>query len=140
MALSYGPARTEIRDGIAEAHLAACREIGTQIGLVHQGGAEVILWAMTDKDNTSPRVVNGVVVEPEVRTFEIPRQAANALDGTGAFGGGISENDIIRWIDQVSGGDTYYTVPAGEGGWDMSGLEAVYNVRAVLKTVRRAGP
>jgi hypothetical protein len=137
-ALVYGPARIAVRDGVAEAFLAAAREVGTQIGLVHQGGAEVVLWALTDKDNTAPRAVNGVVTEPEVRTFTIPRQAVNALDGTGAFDGGISENDEIRWIDQTNGGDTYYVVLAGTGSWDMDGFEAVYNVRAVMTTVRRS--
>jgi hypothetical protein len=140
MTLQYGPARTEIRDGIAEAHLAACREIGGQIGLTNPGDAEVVLWAMMDKDNTAPRLVSGVVVEPEVRTFEIPRQSADALAGTGVFSGKIQENAQIRWLDQVTGADTFYIVQAGEGGWDMTGLEAVYNIRAVLKTVRRAGP
>jgi hypothetical protein len=140
MALAYGPARTEIRDGIAEAHLAACREIGSTIGLTNPGDAEIILWAMMDKDNTAPQMASGLVVEPEIRTFEIPRQSASVIDGTGAFTGKIQENAQIRWIDQVTGGDAFYIVKAGSGGWDMSGLEAIYNVRAVMTTVRRSGP
>jgi hypothetical protein len=135
-----GHARNAIRDAIAAAALATAKALGSQIGLAHDGEAEVILWCLTDQDSTNPHMVSGLVVEPERRRFEIPRQAADARAGTGAFTGAISENDIIRWVNQVTAADRYYTVPAGEGSWDMTGLEAVYNVTALAKLVRRAGP
>ena len=143
MTLAVGDVRNDARDVIAAGHLEVCKALGGQVGLTNPGDAEIILLAMMDKDNTAPRNVGGVVIEPESRTFEIPRQAADPTgdNPTGAFAGKIQENAEIRWIDQVTGAETaVYVVPAGEGGWSMDGLEAIYNVKAVLKTIRRAGP
>lgn len=130
--LLNGNAKIKIRNARARAFLLRCRKAdGCQIGLAHQGAAQGILWAWTDEDHTAPVLTAGLLVEPEVRTFSIPRQAADSVNGTAEFAGGISENDEIEWD-----GRTYVV----HDPWSMRWFEAVYDVTATAKAVRRAGP
>jgi hypothetical protein len=137
--LLQGNAKLKIRNAYARAFWLRCRKAdGCQIGLVHQGGAQKVLWAWTDADQTTAAPSGGLMVEPEVRVFRIPLAAADAASSAEAFGDLttltqatlISENDEIEWAGGV------YVV----GSWNMDHFEAVWNATATRKEVRRATP
>jgi hypothetical protein len=139
MTLQQGGAKLKIRNGWARGFWLRCKKgDGCQVGLVHQGAAQKIHWAWTDTDNTHASMQSGLMVEPEVRVFRIPLQAADTATSAEAFGdltqlpqgNLISENDEIEWASGT------YVV----GSWDMDYFEAIWNVTATKKLIRRAGP
>jgi len=138
-ALLQGKAKLKIRNGHARGFWLRCKKgDGCQIGLVHQGAAQIVVWAWTDQDQTSPAMTAGLMVEPEIRTFRIPLQAADSVTGSAAFGDRttldqgnlVSENDEIEW-----NGATYVVQS-----WNMDFFEGIWNITASHKHVRRAGP
>jgi hypothetical protein len=129
--LADSPLRTTIRDVQAQGFFIKCQLTGAIIGYSHQGADWVKHWAWTDEDNTAPTMTAGLTVEPEVRTFRIPRQDASATDGTTAFAGAVSENDLIAWNGKI------YIV---DRPWTMDFYEGVFNMTGTAREVRRAGP
>ncbi len=129
--LADSPLRPTIRDLQAKGFLIKCMLTGGIIGYCHQGAAWVYHWAWTDTDVTPPQMAAGLMVEPEIRTFRIPRQDASAADGTAAFAGTVSEGDLIAWGDHV------FVI---DRPWTMDFYEAIYNMTGTYKEVRRAGP
>ena len=131
------PLRPVIRDLRAMEFLIVCKLTGS-IGALYHEGAWTRLYLWTDKDTTRPQNVGGLVVEPEDRQFRIPRQDADPTaegGGTSAFAGEVVENDQIAWVGNPG---AIYVV--GQNGWDMTYYEAIYNVNATTRTIRRAGP
>jgi hypothetical protein len=135
--LTDSPLRPVIRDLRAMKFLILCKLTGSIGALYHEGAwKRIYLW--TDKDSTRPQNVSGPIVEPEDREFRIPRQDADPAaegGGTSAFAGEIAENDQIAWVGNPG---AIYIV--GANGWDMTDYEAIYNINATKRTVRRAGP
>jgi hypothetical protein len=131
--MADSPLRLVVRDLQAQAFLIRCYLVGTIIGYSHQGAEWVYYWAWTDKDNTAPRPASGLVIEPEVREFRIPLQAANVADGTSAFAGkgDVSENDLIAWNNHL------YVINQP---WTMDFYEAIFNMTGTSTHVRRSGP